>query len=276
MNTFSLAASIFFFVFSSASAQELTSVRIEPAEITVGQPVDITVDLKSQENSRACGILIAFGDGRSQRIRVDAEKLPAKLTHTYEQVGNFAISVEGNLQIRGLSSVLPCSGSTRTAAVNVRAEDFAAREAAEKAAQEAALQKAASERQAAERAAHQATVDRRAAESAAQRAASERATAEKAVAAGASARAAAEKEAARSAAVQRAAEKAAADRAVAAKEAARNAALQRETANASAATTAAEQPASAKANEEPSRSRPPTVDAPKKSAPRKAGSAMDL
>ena len=98
MNALSLVALISFFVFSSVLAQELASVRTEPAEITVGQPVEITVDLKRQENSRACGVLIAFGDGRSQRIRVDAEQLPLRLTHTYDQVGNFAITVPNNFK----------------------------------------------------------------------------------------------------------------------------------------------------------------------------------
>lgn len=179
-----------FFVLSSVSAQELSGISIDPQEITIGKPVQITIDIKSQSNL-ACGVYIAYGDGSSERIRVAADNLPLVVTHTYDRAGNFAISVEGKLQLRGLSSVLPCFGATLTAALNVKAEDFAEKEAAEKAAQEAALQKAAAERRAAERAAQRATADRVAAEKAAQRAAVERAAAEKTE--GVSARAAATK-----------------------------------------------------------------------------------
>lgn len=248
-----IALLISFLAISTASAQELNGITIEPAEIAVGQSVQIQVDMKNQGSTNAaCGVYIAFGDGTSERIRVDASKLPLKITHTYARVGNFAVSVEGNLQVRGLSSVLPCFGSTRTSAVNVRPEDFVTKEAAEQAAQEAAFKKAASERQAADRATRKATADRIAAEKAAERAASERSRAEKAAAAGATARGAAEKESARSAALQRAAEKESADR------------------------IPIEQGASPKAAEASIRPRQPAVEAPQKAIPAKARSAMDL
>lgn len=257
---------LLFFVFSSASALELTGVSIEPSEIAVGRQVQITIELKGKGDNSSCGLMINFGDGSSEHIRIEENKLPLKLAHTYDKTGVFSLSAEGKTLFRGFNTSITCSGSTHSAAVNVRAEDFAEKEAIEQAAKEAAFKKAAEERQAAERAAEIATAERIAAEKTARKAASERSAAEratqkatadryaaeKAAASVASARAAAENEAARNAAAQRAAEKASADRLV------------------------AEKAASANDGNGPARSSQPEAEAPKKSTPIKARSAMDL
>ncbi len=234
---------ILFFMFSSASALELTGVSVEPSETAIGLPVEITVDFKGlgdkgQGDSVSCGLLINFGDDNSQYVRVEKNDFLLKLTHTYDRIGNFPISAEGKMEFRGFNTVLPCSGSNRSAAIYVREEDFAAKEADEQAAKKAAFKKAAAERQAAERAAKKATAERIDAERIAKSATAERSAAERAV------------------------QKATADRYVAEKT--------------SADRLAAEKAASAKGSNAPSRPSPPEAEAPKKSTPIKARSAMDL
>lgn len=242
------ASLVLSFVFSSASALELTGISVEPPETAIGQQVEIAVDFKvpedkGQGDSVSCGLLISFGDNTSQYIRVEKNNFSLKLTHAYDRMGNFPISAEGKMEFRGFNTVLPCSGSTRATAVYVREEDFAAKEADEQVAKKAAFEKAAAERQAAERAAEIATAERIAAERTAKKATSERSAAE------------------------RATQKATADRYAAEKAAA---------SVASARAAAEKEAASAKDNNAPVRSSPPEAETPKKSTPIKARSAMDL
>jgi len=246
------ASLILFCVFATAHAQKLAGVRVETSNLTVDQPAQITVHFTEPENFITCGLLINFGDGGSEHIRVEKNQLPLQLTHTYKQAGNFPITVEGKTQFRGFKTAGACTGSTLTTIANIQPADYDAMAAAEQAAKKAAFMKATAERQAAENAAKQAATDRRAAESASKKAISERHAAEKTAAVAASARAAAEREAARNRAAQWAAEKANADR------------------------LAAERAASAKNNSPPSRAAPAEAEPPKKTAPAKARSAMDL
>lgn len=239
-------APLILFAFSSASALELIGVSVEPSEIAVGKQIQITIDFKGQENQEnkaRCGILVNFGDGGSEYIRVEEAKLPLKLDHTYDRIGNFPLSAEGQTQFRGFNTTFACSGSSRSAAVNVRAENFAEMEAVEQAAKEVAFKKAAAERRAAERAAEKATAERVAAEKTAKTATAERSAAERATQKAAADRYAAEKAAASIASARAAAEKGA---------------------------------ASAKDSNAPGRSLPPEAETPKKSTPIKARSAMDL
>lgn len=237
------ASLVLSFVFSSASALELTGISVEPPETAIGQQVEIAVDFKvpedkGQGDSVSCGLLINFGDNTSQYIRVEKNNFSLKLSHAYDRMGNFPISAEGKMEFRGFNTVLPCSGSNRATAVYVREEDFAAKEADEQAAKKAAFEKAAAERQAAERAAKRATAERVEAERTAKRATAERSAAERAIQ--------------KAVAERSAAEKASADR------------------------LAAEKAASANNSNTPSRSSPPEAEAPKKPTTIKARSAMDL
>ncbi|TSA43847.1 hypothetical protein D4R49_01885 [bacterium] len=257
---------ILFSVLSTASAQELTGVRVEPQEITVGKSVQITVDFKGPGNNATCGILLNFGDGGSEYIRIEENKLPLRLAHTYDRVGIFPVSAEGQTKFRGFNTSLACGGPARSAAVSVRAEDFAVREAAEQAAKEAAFKRAATERQAAEHAAEQATAQRIAAEQNARKATVERSATERSVE-----RATADRRAAEKAATTAASAKAAAERGAARQEAARQSA-EKSTAD----RLAAQRATKSNDSNEPSGSLPPESDAQKKPAKIKARSAMDL
>lgn len=184
----------------SANAQELIAIKVEPAEVSVGKPVQITVELKASSVANgACGLLVNFGDGTSQQIRAENNSLPIRLTRTYANVGSAAVTAEGKLYARGLSSVLGCFGKNQTVAVNVRPEDPSEREAAEIAAKNQAVKRAAEDRKAAEQAQKAAATDRAASEAAAQKAKAERAAADSAAKKAAANRIVAEQNAANSA-----------------------------------------------------------------------------
>lgn len=195
---------------ASVHAQELAKLSIDPVEAIVGQDLEIVIELTelSPDKGFTCGAQITLGDGTSMYLRLEDGKIPYRLRHKYDRPGTFPIVVEGKFQFRGFNTTLGCGGANLTAAINVKSDDFEAKEAAERAAKEAALRKAAEERQAAEAAASRAAADRVAADQAAQKARGNRAAAEKSAARSAAMKEAAEREAARSAAALKAAEKA--------------------------------------------------------------------
>jgi hypothetical protein len=227
----------------SAMAQELVGVRIDPAEITVHQSVQLTLEFKEINEHGVCNVLLGFGDGKSENVRVETGKTPVKLNHTFDTEGNFAISAEGKTHFRGLATVFGCAGSNRSVALAVRPDDYATKAAAEEAEKKAAYQRAAAERRAAQAEVAKAAAEHAAAGSEARRAKSEREAAQKA---------------ANAAAAERLAqEKAASDKA----RAAAVAGMRKDTAGAAAAGEA-----------------PPVrpAETPKKASPIKAGSAVDL
>lgn len=165
-----------------AIAQVVAGATAEPAETSIGNAVEISIDFQTNQNASAnwrCGLNVNYGDGKSELHRVDSKQLPFKVTHTYDTPGNYAVTLEGKTQFQGLfNTVFSCSGQSRSVAIIVRAEDFAAREAEERAAQQEALNRATADREAAERAAVRAKADRESAELAAKRAAAARVNAQ--------------------------------------------------------------------------------------------------
>lgn len=175
---------VFCVVSTVVSAQEFSGARSAPVEVYLGKQSEIEVAFRTLQSANgdgtwSCGLTVNFGDGRNEFHRVESSQVPLKLTHTYGAPGNYAVTLEGKLQFRGLSTVLPCTGDNVSLAIVVRPEDYALREAAERAAQQEALNRAAADREAAQRASNQARADREAAERSAQKAAVDRATAEK-------------------------------------------------------------------------------------------------
>lgn len=171
-----------------AFAQEIVGAKADPAEIAIGSAAEIVIGFRSIQNNNSdsanppswrCGLSINYGDGKSEFHRIDDKQVPYKVIHKYDAPGNYAVTFEGKTQFQGFNSILSCSGQSRSVAVIVRPDDFAAREAAERTAKEDALKRAAADREAAERVADKAKEDRVAAERAAQKAATDRANASK-------------------------------------------------------------------------------------------------
>jgi hypothetical protein len=92
----------------------LLSIRATPREVGIGQPVLIEFDFKPLVNSGFCGLLVNFGDGTSEYVRVDQEKLPISLTRQYAAAGAVVIQADGKTQFQGLKTLFSCQGSKST------------------------------------------------------------------------------------------------------------------------------------------------------------------
>lgn len=127
----------------------MDNISFSPVDIKVGNPVEITINFKENDaistnsqaatsilgagvknNSQAqvnlpCAVLVNYGDGRSEQVRVDADSPSLKIIHTYATEGSYPLSAEGKVQIRGIKSVLGCSGNTQNVTLNVVNEETA-------------------------------------------------------------------------------------------------------------------------------------------------------
>ncbi|KPF68162.1 hypothetical protein IP84_10445 [beta proteobacterium AAP99] len=103
---------------SAASAQTLTSLRLEPGSATVGQEVRITAQLDVADKSGGinCGLRIVYGDGKSVDLRISKDTdIPAVVRYTFTRPGTFTVSAEP--KVVGIS--LPCSGKTQKQVISV-------------------------------------------------------------------------------------------------------------------------------------------------------------
>ena len=190
---------------SFVQSQELLGIKVEPQQVGVGETVSIGIDFKPYGNNTICGIEVNFGDGTSEYVRIEENKLPIRLSHTYAKAGTVVIQAEGKTRFQGIYTSFSCQGGSKSTAVVVRPDDYAAKLAAEQAAKQAALRQAEADRQAAEAAATTARVQREQAEQSANRAKSDRQAVDQSAQRAAQARAAAERKAqvdARAAALQ--------------------------------------------------------------------------
>jgi len=185
-NSFRELAFVLLLCASPAIAQEVTGAKAEPSEISIGDAVEIVIDFRTiqapDDNLNpnwSCGLEVNYGDGKIESHRIEAAHAPYKLIHKYEAPGNYAVMLEGKTRFRGFNTVFSCGGDNRSVAIVVRPENFAAREAAERAEQEELLKRAVADRLAAQRAAERAKGDRVSAERAAKKAAMERKNAER-------------------------------------------------------------------------------------------------
>lgn len=87
--TFALASS------ATLAANQIESVRIEPAVIKAGSSVTITVTGNETQGNN-CGLRINYGDGQGLDVKVvDRKQFPLTFTKTYANPGNYAVNVEG-------------------------------------------------------------------------------------------------------------------------------------------------------------------------------------
>jgi hypothetical protein len=92
-----------------AQAQTLTGLKLEPAQVKVGEPVKATISFEAS-GSYNCGVSINWGDGNADPIRIQSEKdVPKVITHTYTKPGNFKAEVYPDR----ISSSLKCVGKDK-------------------------------------------------------------------------------------------------------------------------------------------------------------------
>lgn len=74
---------------------EVGSVDV-PKTARAGDSVQITVKA-SKEGTSACGLVVNFGDGAVQQLKVNVDnmKLPLSVSHAYSKPGKYSIKVSG-------------------------------------------------------------------------------------------------------------------------------------------------------------------------------------
>jgi hypothetical protein len=108
---------------TTVSAQTLTGITVEPAQVTVGQSVKLTAMLDVKDGAVNCGLLMVWGDGITSYEKVSKERdIPYSKTHTYTKPGTYTVSVEPTKA----GSALKCNGKDQKTTLVVAAAPVAA------------------------------------------------------------------------------------------------------------------------------------------------------
>lgn len=89
------------FLATGAAAQTALKVEPQAAERTVRASV-------TNPSGSACGAKLTFGDGREERFRIEGRETRS-FDHAYAADGTYSARLEGELFVRGLRTVGPCS-----------------------------------------------------------------------------------------------------------------------------------------------------------------------
>lgn len=132
---------------SVSKAGEIENLSVIPQSAKTGQLVEINIVIKkadvqstsnqasssilgvgstndsNSKNDVPCAVLVNFGDGHTEHIRVNRDSPTFNIPHTYNSNGTYAISVEGKHLINGFKSVFGCSGNTQTTVLTVQNND---------------------------------------------------------------------------------------------------------------------------------------------------------
>lgn len=102
----SLAANLAF-----AESGDIGSVTVEPNPAQVGQAVKITIAAEGEAPS-LCGLAVEFGDGTSDKIKINGTdaKFPVTLTRTYAHPGTYVVKAEG----KKITTHFRCKGEATT------------------------------------------------------------------------------------------------------------------------------------------------------------------
>lgn len=141
-----LLSSFVLLVATQVSAQEIKSASFASPEASLGGAVDLSIVFQTTGGSAWCGMLVEWGDGDKQNVRVGDDNFktsPITLTHKYANAGTYNVSVKGNTMVRGLKTAQACGGLVRPATIKI--VDTVAIQNAERLRQAAEREKAALE-----------------------------------------------------------------------------------------------------------------------------------
>jgi hypothetical protein len=97
------------------SAQTLKGIKAETAQVQLGQPVNVTVDLE-YSGAPNCGLRVRWGDGAVTEGKLNAaDKIPFKVSHTYTKAGDYTIVADPGK----VGGSFKCVGSNASAMVKV-------------------------------------------------------------------------------------------------------------------------------------------------------------
>lgn len=99
-----------------AYADDIMGLEVSKPTPAPGEEVTIRVRLRPFTNSHyACGVRLSLGDGTVREVRGnDFPEGKVEIKHTYASAGRYSLMAEGKGMVRGLKSVLGCSGNSTT------------------------------------------------------------------------------------------------------------------------------------------------------------------
>jgi hypothetical protein len=101
----------------AVSAQTLSGIKLEPASVTVGEPVKITGSFDNADNPN-CNVRVHFGDGQTQDFKINqAKDVPLLATRSYAKAGQYTVKIEPKTAL----PTLKCVGKNQSATVTVSA-----------------------------------------------------------------------------------------------------------------------------------------------------------
>jgi hypothetical protein len=104
----------------AAWAQFIADVKVEPAQLKVGETAKITVSLDlGNQKLPNCGLRLHYGDGTTQDFKLNqAKDSPLVTTRAWNKAGEFRVMAEGKSQGPLLAG---CGGKNQEAFVKVQA-----------------------------------------------------------------------------------------------------------------------------------------------------------
>ena len=100
-----------------AQGQTLSGIRLEPASVKVGEPVQITGSFDNADNPN-CSVRLHFGDGQTKDFKINqAKDVPLVATRSYAKAGQYTVKIEPKTAL----PTLKCVGKNQSATVTVLA-----------------------------------------------------------------------------------------------------------------------------------------------------------
>ncbi len=107
---------------TSLSAQTVSSLKVVPTQVKVGEAVQATVGIDVAQTIN-CGLHIVWGDGAVLESKINqAQDVPTVASHQYAKPGTYTIVAEP----KRVGSVLKCNGKNQKVVVTVAAAAVAA------------------------------------------------------------------------------------------------------------------------------------------------------
>ncbi len=119
--------------FGHVQAQEIKTLELVSGKISLDAMAELNINFAQTGETVWCGLTVDWGNGAKQDIRIGDDNLktsPAMLSYKYAAAGNYTITAQGRLLVRGLKTAASCGGNPRPVVVTV--VDQAALAAAER------------------------------------------------------------------------------------------------------------------------------------------------
>jgi len=94
---------------------------LEPTSVEI-DGLNSTVRFNYSHHTQDCGLLVKWGDGAEDKIRVgrDVNENDFSASHQYKTPGSYILTVTGKTIIRGFGSLFACQGDDYQTVINAK------------------------------------------------------------------------------------------------------------------------------------------------------------